>query len=47
MPSIESRYPAELGLLPSGNPSTDDVRQFYNFAMEIFKQTQALLGPNS
>lgn len=33
---IESRYPGELGLLPSGKPSLMKAQDFFDFTQEIF-----------
>jgi HEPN domain-containing protein len=33
---ISARYPAELGLLPQGKPSTDDAASFSKFAKQLF-----------
>ena len=33
---IDSRYPGDLGLLPYGKPTLEDVKEFYDFAKEIF-----------
>ena len=32
---IDSRYPTELGLLPSGRPDTETANEFYSFAKNI------------
>ena len=40
---IESRYPGEMGLLPYGQPTLDDAKEFYLFAMKIFKQVCEIL----
>ena len=37
---IETRYPSELGLLPNGRPSCKDVREFYQFARDIFNDIE-------
>ncbi|RMF37150.1 MAG: HEPN domain-containing protein [Chloroflexi bacterium] len=37
---INARYPGELGLLPYGKPSSDDARQFYRFAAEVYRKVQ-------
>ena len=34
---IEARYPGELGLLPSGKPTLEDIKQFYELAQTIYK----------
>ena len=41
---IESRYPGDLGLLPYGQPTLEDAKEFYRFACDIFEQTCKLLG---
>lgn len=33
---VDSRYPGEFGLLPEGNPTTEDARQFYGLAEYVF-----------
>ncbi len=33
---IDSRYPGEFGLLPEGNPTTEDAKQFYVLAEYVF-----------
>lgn len=33
---IESRYPGDLGLLPSGKPTLDEAKKFYEFAKGIY-----------
>jgi HEPN domain-containing protein len=35
---IESRYPGEFGLLPSGKPTLADAMEFYTFAKSIYEQ---------
>jgi HEPN domain-containing protein len=40
---IVSRYPGELGILPHGNPTTEDAHRFYRFAQDIFERIQAYL----
>lgn len=41
---INSRYPGEFGLLPHGNPSTEEAESFYQFARNTFAQIQNLLA---
>ncbi len=36
---IESRYPGELGLLPSGKPTLADAREFFDIAKSLYDQT--------
>ena len=33
---IESRYPADMGLLPYGKPTLKDAKEFYDFAQKLF-----------
>ena len=40
---IESRYPGDIGLLPSGKPTIRDAKEFYRFATEIFKEVCNIL----
>ena len=40
---IESRYPSDIGLLPSGKPSLEEVNEFYKFAKEIFYNIEKFL----
>lgn len=35
---IESRYPGDMGLLPQGKPSSDDAKEFYDFAMTVYNE---------
>ncbi len=35
---IESRYPSELGLLPSGKPTPAEAREFFETAKSLFDQ---------
>ncbi|MEI6259701.1 MAG: HEPN domain-containing protein [Deltaproteobacteria bacterium] len=32
---IDARYPGNLGLLPDGDPSVADAREFYDFSREL------------
>jgi len=41
---IDSRYPADLGLLPYGKPTLEDAKEFYEFAQSIFDAVCAILG---
>lgn len=38
-----SRYPGDLGLMPEGKPSIDLVKKLFNFADQVFKNTQIYL----
>lgn len=33
---IDSRYPSDLGLLPNGKPSLEDIEELYTFAMTLY-----------
>ncbi len=33
---IDSRYPGDMGLLPYGQPTLDDAKEFHNYALKIF-----------
>jgi HEPN domain-containing protein len=35
---IESRYPGELGLLPTGKPTLADAREFFEIAKSLYDQ---------
>ena len=43
---IDSRYPGELGLLPEGRPSLEDVREFYEFAKYVYETVIKYLDQN-
>jgi HEPN domain-containing protein len=40
---IDARYPSELGLLPYGKPTTEDVREFYKFAIDVQSKIKSFL----
>ncbi len=40
---IQSRYPGEMGLLPSGKPTQAEARAFYRFAHQLFHEVQTAL----
>jgi HEPN domain-containing protein len=42
---IASRYPGELGLLPSGRPTLEDVRKYFEVAKSIYDQVIKVYGP--
>jgi len=42
---ISSRYPGELGLLPTGAPSPDEAEEFANFAEEATRKIETMLSP--
>jgi len=41
---VDARYPGEFGLLPYGRPSSDDARQFYEFAAEVYRKAWELVA---
>ena len=40
---ISSRYPGDLGLLPEGKPTLEDVKEFFDFAKDICFQIKQVL----
>jgi HEPN domain-containing protein len=40
---IDSRYPADLGLLPNGRPSVDEAGEFLLFAEGIYESVVELV----
>lgn len=40
---IESRYPGDFGLLPSGKPTQQDAQEFYDFAKSIYAMVSSEL----
>ncbi|MEA1981992.1 MAG: HEPN domain-containing protein [Campylobacterota bacterium] len=41
---IESRYPGDMGLLPSGKPTHEEAKEFYDFAKQIFSEVCQLVN---
>ena len=41
---IDSRYPADLGLLPDGKPSKEIAKKFFSMATEIHKNIRGYLS---
>lgn len=41
---IDSRYPADLGLLPDGKPSKETAFKFYELARQIHEKTGTFLS---
>ena len=39
---IDSRYPGELGLMPNGKPSPDEIKQFISFTETLFNRLKSL-----
>ena len=37
---ISTRYPSDLGLLPSGKPSAQDAKQLYEFANDLYHEVK-------
>ena len=42
---ISTRYPSDLGLLPSGRPSIEDAKELYDFADAFYRKVKKLLKP--
>jgi len=40
---IESRYPGDMGLLPYGQPTQEDAKEFYTFAQAVFNDVSIRL----
>ena len=40
---ISTRYPSDLGLLPSGKPSIQDAKELFNFADALYHKVKNLL----
>ena len=40
---IESRYPGDMGLLPYGQPTIEDAKEFYSLALRIFEDVSNTL----
>lgn len=43
---ISSRYPGELGLLPTGAPSSEEAEAFADFAEEAMRKVETMLRTN-
>ncbi|MDA3852465.1 MAG: HEPN domain-containing protein, partial [Spirochaetaceae bacterium] len=41
---IESRYPTDLGLLPSGKPSLQEAEDFYFFTRALYKTIKEIVS---
>ena len=41
---IDTRYPADYGILPDGNPSLEKVRKFMILAEDIFKVAEQIIN---
>ena len=40
---IDSRYPGDLGLLPYGEPTIKDAKEFYSLALKVFEDVANML----
>lgn len=40
---IETRYPGDSGLMVDGKPTLDDVREFYEFAKDVYQIIEGIL----
>ena len=43
---ISTRYPSDLGLLPSGRPSIQDAKELYDFADALYRKVKKILKPS-
>ena len=41
---IEARYPGDMGLLPDGKPSLDDILKFYDFAQRVLDRVNGIVN---
>ncbi len=39
-----SRYPSDIGMIATGNPTLQEAREFYESAMNIFDEITKLIG---
>ena len=44
---IESRYPGDMGLLPYGQPTLEDAKEFYDLALRVFEVISKLIEDTS
>ena len=44
---IESRYPADLGLLPGGIPSAETIEKFIEFAINLYNFAEKMINEGS
>ena len=40
---IDSRYPGELGLLPYGQPTLEDAKEFYKFSLRVYEDVEKII----
>jgi HEPN domain-containing protein len=43
---IESRYPGDMGLLPYGQPTVQDAKEFYQIANDFFDEGEKIIVKN-
>jgi HEPN domain-containing protein len=43
---IESRYPGDMGLLPYGQPTVQDAKEFYQIANDFFDEGKRIIVKN-
>ena len=43
---ITTRYPSDLGLVPYGKPTDEDAKRFYEFAKNVYDNTENMLSGN-
>ncbi len=43
---IDARYPGDFGLLPNGQPTLENAKEFYEFAEKVFVKICDLIGMN-
>ena len=43
---IDARYPCDFGLLPNGQPTLENAKEFYEFAEKVFVKICDLIGMN-
>jgi len=41
---VSSRYPMEVGILPTGRPTPAEARQMYAFAQQVVEEVASILG---
>ncbi|MFC1566296.1 HEPN domain-containing protein [bacterium] len=41
---IDSRYPADIGLLPNGQPTIEDGKTFFNISKVMIEKIQGVFG---
>jgi HEPN domain-containing protein len=41
---IEARYPGDLGLMPQGKPSSDEVKAYYLEALDVRERIESFLN---